>query len=78
MDAAAVAGRDREAAFVHYLKIGLDGLLGHLGRFLDRFALGGDAWQLGYENAEAASGLRPQHDLVLTLVAHIMKLAWRP
>lgn len=41
-DAAAVDGRDREAVFVHYLEVGLNGLLGHLGGFLDRLALGGD------------------------------------
>ncbi len=45
------------------------------GGFLDRLALGGDAWELGHEDAEAALGLRLQHDLVLTLNAHVVKLA---
>lgn len=69
-DAAAVDGRDREAVFVHHLEVGLDGLLGHLGGFLDRLALGGDAGQLRHEDAEAAFGLRLQDDLVLALDAH--------
>ena len=77
-DAAAVDGRDREAVFVHHLEVGLDGLPGHLGGFLDRLALGGDTGELGHEDAEAAFGLRPHHDLVLTLDAHVVKLAWRP
>jgi len=41
----------------------------HLGRFLDRLALGGDAGQLGHEDAEATFGLRLQDDLVLALDA---------
>lgn len=59
-DAAAVDGRDREAVFVHHLEVGLEGLLGHVGRFLDRLALGGDTGQLGHEDAEAAFRLRLQ------------------
>lgn len=67
-DAAVVDGRNREAGFVHHLKVGLNGLL-------DRLALGGEAWELGPEDAEGAFGLRLQHDLVLALNAHVVKLA---
>lgn len=73
-DAVAVDGRDREAVFVHHLEVGLDRPLGHLRCFLDRLALGGDAWELGHEDAEAAFGLRLQDDLVLALDAHALKL----
>lgn len=55
---------------MHYLEVGLNGLLRHLGGFLDRLALGGDAGELGHEDAEAAFGLRLQDDLVLALDAH--------
>lgn len=55
---------------MHYLEIGLDDLLGNFGRFLDRLALGGNARQLGHEDAEAAFGLRLQDDLVLALDVH--------
>ncbi len=52
---------------MHHLAVVLDGLLGHIDRFLDRLALGGDAWQFGHEDAEAAFGLQLQDDLVLAL-----------
>jgi hypothetical protein len=58
---------------MHHFEIGLNGLLGHFAGFVDRLALGGDARQLGHEDAEATFGLR--HDLVLALDAHALKLA---
>lgn len=69
-DASATDGRDLKAILVHRFEVGLDGLLGHVGGFLDRLALGGDTEQFRHEDAEAAFRLRLQDDLVLALDAH--------
>jgi hypothetical protein len=77
-NAAAVDDRDRKAILVHRVEVGLDRVLGHLGGFLDRLTLGGDAGQLGHEDTEAAFGLRLQDDLVLALDAHDSARGYEP